>query len=60
MIEPIQGEGGFIVPTPEFLPGLASILRRDNGIALVIDEIQSGMCRSGKWFACDHEGVAPT
>jgi 4-aminobutyrate aminotransferase/(S)-3-amino-2-methylpropionate transaminase len=58
VIEPIQGEGGFIVPPDGFLPGLAAYCR-DNGIALVADEIQSGFCRSGDWFACDHEGVVP-
>ncbi len=56
--EPIQGEGGFIVPPDGFLPGLAAYCQ-DNGIVLVADEIQSGFCRSGDWFACDHEGVIP-
>jgi 4-aminobutyrate aminotransferase/(S)-3-amino-2-methylpropionate transaminase len=58
VIEPIQGEGGFIVPPDGFLPGLASYCR-DNGIVFVADEIQSGFCRTGDWFACDHEGVVP-
>jgi 4-aminobutyrate aminotransferase/(S)-3-amino-2-methylpropionate transaminase len=58
VIEPIQGEGGFIVPPDGFLPGLASFCQ-DNGIVFVADEIQSGFCRSGDWFACDHEGVVP-
>jgi 4-aminobutyrate aminotransferase / (S)-3-amino-2-methylpropionate transaminase / 5-aminovalerate transaminase len=58
VIEPIQGEGGFVVPPDGFLPGLAAFCRA-NGIALVADEIQSGFCRTGDWFACDHEGVVP-
>ncbi|MGH8968895.1 MAG: 4-aminobutyrate--2-oxoglutarate transaminase [Actinomycetes bacterium] len=58
VIEPIQGEGGFIEPAPGFLPGLAAYCR-DNGIVLVADEIQTGLCRTGDWFACDHEGVVP-
>jgi 4-aminobutyrate aminotransferase/(S)-3-amino-2-methylpropionate transaminase len=58
IIEPIQGEGGFIVPPDGFLPGLASFCA-DNGIVFIADEIQSGFCRTGDWFACDHEGVIP-
>jgi 4-aminobutyrate aminotransferase / (S)-3-amino-2-methylpropionate transaminase / 5-aminovalerate transaminase len=58
VIEPIQGEGGFVVPPDGFLPGLAAYCR-DNGIVFVADEIQSGFCRTGDWFACDHEGVVP-
>jgi 4-aminobutyrate aminotransferase/(S)-3-amino-2-methylpropionate transaminase len=58
VIEPIQGEGGFIVPPDGFLPGLASFCS-DNGIVFVADEVQSGFCRSGDWFACDYEGVVP-
>ncbi len=58
VIEPIQGEGGFIVPPDGFLPGLAAYCQ-EHGIVLVADEIQSGFCRSGDWFACDHEGVVP-
>ena len=58
VIEPIQGEGGFIVPPDGFLPGLAAFCQ-EHGIVLVADEIQSGFCRSGDWFACDHEGVVP-
>ncbi len=58
VIEPIQGEGGFIVPPDGFLTGLATFCRA-NGIVLVADEIQSGFCRTGDWFACDHEGVVP-
>ncbi len=58
VIEPIQGEGGFIVPPDGFLPGLAQWCR-EHGILLVADEVQSGFCRTGDWFACDHEGVVP-
>jgi len=58
VIEPIAGEGGFIVPATGFLPRLAGFAR-DNGIVFVADEIQTGFCRTGAWFACDHEGVVP-
>ncbi len=58
VIEPIQGEGGFIVPPDGFLPGLADFCR-EHGIVFIADEIQSGFCRTGDWFACDHEGVVP-
>jgi 4-aminobutyrate aminotransferase/(S)-3-amino-2-methylpropionate transaminase len=58
VIEPIQGEGGFVVPAPGFLPTLAQWCR-DNGVVLVADEIQTGFARTGDWFACDHEGVVP-
>jgi 4-aminobutyrate aminotransferase/(S)-3-amino-2-methylpropionate transaminase len=57
VIEPIQGEGGFIVPSPGFLPGLREIATR-HGIVFVMDEIQAGMGRTGSMFASDHEGVA--
>jgi 4-aminobutyrate aminotransferase / (S)-3-amino-2-methylpropionate transaminase / 5-aminovalerate transaminase len=58
VIEPVQGEGGFIVPPDGFLPGLAEYCA-EHGIVFVADEIQSGFCRTGDWFACDHEGVVP-
>ncbi len=58
VIEPIQGEGGFIVPPDGFLPGLARFCRA-NGILFIADEIQSGFCRTGDWFACDYEHVVP-
>jgi 4-aminobutyrate aminotransferase/(S)-3-amino-2-methylpropionate transaminase len=58
VIEPIQGEGGFIVPAPGFLPAL-SAWARDNGVVFVADEIQTGLCRTGSWFACEDEGVEP-
>jgi len=58
VIEPIQGEGGFIVPAPGFLPAIAEWCAA-NGVLLIADEIQTGFCRTGDWFACDHEGVVP-
>ncbi len=58
VIEPIQGEGGFIEPPPGFLPRIAEYCRA-NGIVFVADEIQTGFCRTGDWFACEHEGVVP-
>ena len=56
--EPIQGEGGFVVPAPGFLSGLADYSRA-NGIVFVADEIQTGFGRTGTMFACSHEGVVP-
>jgi 4-aminobutyrate aminotransferase/(S)-3-amino-2-methylpropionate transaminase len=58
IVEPIQGEGGFIVPAPGFLPEL-SAWARDNGVVFIADEIQTGFCRTGDWFACEHEGIEP-
>ncbi|HYJ27829.1 MAG TPA: 4-aminobutyrate--2-oxoglutarate transaminase [Nocardioides sp.] len=58
VIEPVLGEGGFVVPAEGFLPALAQWCR-DNGVVFVADEIQTGMCRTGAWFACEHEGVVP-
>src|SRR6266480_2483348 len=58
IIEPIQGEGGFVVPPDGFLPGLA-VFCREHGIIFIADEIQTGFCRTGDWFACEHEGVMP-
>ena len=57
-IEPIQGEGGYLPAPPEFLQGLEKICRK-HGILLVADEVQSGMGRTGKWWAVDHAGVEP-
>ncbi len=54
VIEPIQGEGGFIVPAPGFLKKL-STWARANGIVMVADEVQSGIARTGKWFASQYE-----
>src|SRR5579859_3620567 len=58
IIEPVQGEGGFIVPPDGFLTGLAAFCK-ENGIVFIADEIQSGFCRTGDWFAVEHEGVVP-
>jgi len=57
-VEPILGEGGYLVPPAEFLPGLRKLCDR-HGILLVADEIQTGMGRTGKMFACDHFKVVP-
>ncbi|MFZ5900974.1 4-aminobutyrate--2-oxoglutarate transaminase [Desulforudis sp. DRI-14] len=56
--EPVQGEGGFIVPPPEFLPGLRDICTK-YGILFVADEIQTGFGRTGRLFACEHWGLVP-
>ena len=58
IIEPIQGEGGFVVPPDGFLAELADWCT-SNGVVFIADEIQTGFCRTGDWFACDHEGVVP-
>ena len=58
LVEPIQGEGGYLVPPDSFLPGLRALCDR-HGILLIADEVQSGIGRSGKMFACEHWGVAP-
>lgn len=58
VIEPVLGEGGFIVPAPGFLPAIAA-WAKENGVVYIADEIQSGFCRTGDWFASDHEGVVP-
>ncbi|CAB4688062.1 MAG: 4-aminobutyrate--2-oxoglutarate transaminase [Actinobacteria bacterium] len=58
VIEPIQGEGGFIVPAPGFLPAISAWCSA-NDVVFIADEIQSGFCRTGAWFACDDEGVVP-
>ncbi|TMQ92348.1 4-aminobutyrate--2-oxoglutarate transaminase [Actinomadura soli] len=58
LIEPIQGEGGFIEPAPGFLPALAEFCRA-NGILFIADEVQTGFARTGDMFACEHEGVVP-
>ncbi len=58
IIEPIQGEGGFIVPAPGFLPTLADWANR-NDVVFIADEVQTGFARTGSWFACEHEGVVP-
>ncbi|AUG77308.1 4-aminobutyrate aminotransferase [Kitasatospora sp. MMS16-BH015] len=58
VIEPIQGEGGFIEPAKGFLPAIVEYAKA-NGIVFVADEIQTGFCRTGQWFACDDEGIVP-
>lgn len=58
VVEPLQGEGGFIVPAPGFLPAVAALAAR-HGIVLVADEIQSGLGRTGDMFASNHEGIVP-
>jgi 4-aminobutyrate aminotransferase/(S)-3-amino-2-methylpropionate transaminase len=58
IIEPVQGEGGFIVPPPEFLPGLKAICE-SKGILFIADEVQTGFGRTGKMFAIENWGVEP-
>ena len=58
VIEPIQGEGGFIVPAEGYLPTIAAWARA-HGIVYVSDEIQAGIARTGRWTAIEHEGVVP-
>ena len=58
IMEPIQGEGGFVVPAPGFVRGIAAFCAA-NGIMFIADEIQSGMGRAGRWFAIEDEGVVP-
>ncbi|MFZ1174673.1 MAG: 4-aminobutyrate--2-oxoglutarate transaminase [Mycobacterium sp.] len=58
IIEPIAGEGGFIVPAEGFLPALLDWCRK-NGVVFVADEVQTGFARTGAMFACEHEGIEP-
>ncbi|HEY5673622.1 MAG TPA: 4-aminobutyrate--2-oxoglutarate transaminase [Malonomonas sp.] len=58
IIEPVQGEGGFIVPPKEFLAGLKRLCEQ-HGIVFIADEVQSGFARTGKMFACEHFDVVP-
>ena len=58
VVEPIAGEGGFVVPEPGWLPGVAQWCR-DHGVVFVADEVQTGFARTGDFFACEHEGVVP-
>ena len=58
IIEPIQGEGGFIVPAPGFLPTLLAWCR-DRGVVFIADEVQTGFARTGAMFACEDEGIEP-
>jgi 4-aminobutyrate aminotransferase/(S)-3-amino-2-methylpropionate transaminase len=58
LIEPIQGEGGFVVPGEGFLPAIAEFCTK-NGIVFIVDEVQTGFARTGDMFACEHEAVVP-
>ncbi len=58
MVEPIQGEGGYVVPPDGFLRGLRELCDR-HGILLILDEVQTGIGRTGRMFACEHWGVEP-
>ena len=58
MLEPIQGEGGVLIPPENYLKKVSEICRKNN-VLLIADEIQTGLGRTGKLFACDHEGVRP-
>ncbi|MGQ0643485.1 MAG: acetyl ornithine aminotransferase family protein [Gemmatimonadaceae bacterium] len=57
-VEPVQGEGGYVVPPNGFMRGLRELCDR-HGILLVADEVQSGVGRTGRMWACDHEGIEP-
>ncbi len=58
LIEPIQGEGGYVVPTPGFFPALRELCNK-HGILLIVDEVQSGMGRTGKWWAIENFNTEP-
>jgi 4-aminobutyrate aminotransferase len=58
LVESIQGEGGYIVPTPGFYPALRQLCDKLD-ILLIVDEVQSGMGRTGKWWAIEHFGIEP-
>ncbi len=58
IVEPIQGRGGIVVPPDDFLPKLRTFCD-DHELVLIVDEIYSGFCRTGRWFACEHWGVTP-
>ena len=58
IVEPIQGEGGYIVPPDNFLPGLRKLTRK-HGILFAVDEVQTGFARTGKWWAIQHWGIEP-
>jgi predicted acetylornithine/succinylornithine family transaminase len=58
MVEPIQGEGGINIPSPTYLPGLRSLCD-ENGVLLILDEVQTGMGRTGEWFAYQHSSIEP-
>src|SRR5919106_575902 len=58
IVEPVLGEGGFVVPTPDFLPGLQDLCRK-HGILLIADEVQTGFGRTGRFLASEHFGLKP-
>src|SRR5262245_35949645 len=58
VVEPVLGEGGFVVPPPGYLSRLAALCRR-HGILFIADEVQTGFGRTGRLFACEHDGVEP-
>ncbi|NHJ26168.1 MAG: aminotransferase class III-fold pyridoxal phosphate-dependent enzyme [Candidatus Lokiarchaeota archaeon] len=58
IIEPIQGEGGYVVPPPEFIPKIKKICE-EYGILFIVDEVQTGFGRTGKWWGVDHYGIVP-
>ena len=58
MLEPILGEGGIVVPAAGYLPSVRKLCDQHQ-LLFILDEIQTGMCRTGKWFACQHENVVP-
>ena len=58
MLEPIQGEGGIVIPNKNYLKTIRSICDKNN-LLMIVDEVQTGMCRTGKWFAFQHERILP-
>jgi len=58
LLEPIQGEGGIVIPDPGYLAAVRKLCNK-YALLLILDEIQTGMCRTGKWFAWQHEDAAP-
>jgi acetylornithine aminotransferase len=58
LLEPIQGEGGVVVPDPGYLAGIRALCDA-HGWLMMLDEVQTGLCRTGRWFACQHEAVLP-
>ncbi len=58
LVEPIQGEGGINIAPPGYLAGVRRLCDRNDWL-MMLDEVQTGMCRTGRWFACQHDGVTP-
>ena len=58
MVEPIQGEGGIVIPNKNYLKTIRSICDKNN-LLMIVDEVQTGMCRTGRWFAFQHEKILP-